>query len=78
MIELAEEAVKIKKSSSNVNRFFSALSKYDDIGTLNYEMLHELIERIEVHEGIGTKKNKTYTVDVYFVGVGLIDLEKLE
>lgn len=76
--DLNDEAVKIKKSSSNVNRFFSTLAEYDTIDVLDYETLHDLIERIEVHEGIGMRKQKTYDIDIYFVGVGLIDLEGLD
>ncbi len=72
---LNEEAVKIKKSSSDVNHFFSIVSKYDYVERLTYDILHDLVERVEVHEGTGTKKNKSYQVDVYFVGVGLIKLD---
>lgn len=77
--DLNDEAVKIKKSSSSVNRFFSTLAEYDMIDALNYDVLHTLVERIEVHEGVGeNRKRKSYVVDVYFIGVGLIDLEGLD
>jgi len=75
---LNEEAVKIKKSSSDVNHFFSIVAKYDYVESLTYDILHDLVERVEVHEGTGTKKNKSYKVDVYFVGVGLINLDELD
>lgn len=79
VIDLNEEAVKIKKSSSDVNHFFSIVSRYDIVETLTYDILHDLVERVEVHEGVGTtKKNKVYDVDVFFVGVGLIDLDGLD
>lgn len=77
-IELNEEAVKIKKSSSDVNHFFSIVSKYECVETLNYDVLHSLVERIKVYEGVGTRKNRNYNVDVYFVGVGVIDLENFD
>jgi Fe2+ transport system protein B len=76
---LKEEAVEIKKSSSEVNRFFSIIAKYDSIDTLTYDILHELVERVEVHEGVGkTRKSKTYQVDVFFKGIGLIGLDELD
>lgn len=77
-IELNEEAVKIKKSSSDVNHFFSIVSKYECVETLNYDVLHSLVERIKVYEGVGTRKSRNYNVDVYFVGVGVIDLENFD
>lgn len=78
IVNLNDEAVKIKKSSRDVNRFFSIIAKYDCVENLNYDLLHELVERVEVHEGIGTRKNKTYQVDVFFSGIGLISLEDLD
>jgi DNA invertase Pin-like site-specific DNA recombinase len=76
---LNEEAVEIKKSSSEVNRFFSIIAKYDSVDTLTYDILHELVERVEVHEGVGkTRKSKTYQVDVFFKGIGLIGLDDLD
>lgn len=71
---LNEQAVEIKKSSKDVNRFFSIISKYENVDALDYDILHELIERVEVYEGVGeSRKRKSYHVDVYFFGVGLID-----
>lgn len=78
IISLNEEAVKIKKSSNDVNRFFSILERYDKINKLSYSVLHDLVERVEIHEGTGTRKNKTYQVDVFFIGVGLISLDDLD
>lgn len=81
IVVLNSEAVEIKKSSSDVNHFFSIIEKYkyDCVETLTYDMLHDLVERVEVHEGIGSsRKNKTYQVDVFFVGVGLISLDGLD
>lgn len=73
------KAEKIKKSSRSLNLFFSILSKYDKIETLDYDTLHDLIERIEVHEGTGVnRKRKTYKIDIYYMGVGLIDLDELD
>lgn len=73
--ELNNEVVEIKKSSSSVNHFFSTISNYKSIDTLNYDVLHSLVERIEVHEGVGAnRKRKKHQIDIYYIGVGLINL----
>ncbi len=74
---LDDEIIEVKKSSAQLGKFFAALDKIGEIENLNYDVLHQFVERVDVYEGVGTKKNRTYKVDVYFVGVGLIDLDEL-
>lgn len=75
---LQNESLEIKKSSVSVNSFFSKIADCKDTTVLTYDLLHDLIDRIEVHEGVGTRKNKVYQIDVYFTGVGLIDFDCLD
>lgn len=71
---LNQELISINKSSNKVESFFAKLNKIDEIPKeLSYELVHDLIERIEVYEGVGGRKKKTYAADIYFTGVGIID-----
>lgn len=77
-IEILEsEALAVKKSSSSVKDFLICLEKHISIDELTYDLLHDLIEKIEVHEGVGTKKKKVHQIDIYYKGIGLIDIEDL-
>lgn len=76
--ELSQETADIKKSNQDVNRFFSVVSKYDCIDELTFDVLHDFVSKVVVHEGTpmnGKKRIKEYVVDIYFVGVGLINLD---
>ncbi len=72
----------IKQSNANVGKFFSRLSKYSlaDAETLDYKMLHDLVERVEIHDN-GDKqrgKEKHYKIDVHFFGIGFVDVDLLD
>ncbi|MBQ7653468.1 MAG: recombinase family protein [Clostridia bacterium] len=73
---LLSESADLKIAANKAERFFKTLSAYldhTDRESFSYNMIHDLIERIEVHEGKGEKRNKSYKIDVYFVGIGLMD-----
>lgn len=74
--KLLSESADLKIALSKAERFFKTLSAYLDCTTydsFSYNMIHDLVDRIEVHEGKGEKRNKSYKIDVYFVGIGLMD-----
>lgn len=75
--KLQSELADLKISAQNAERFFKTLFNYRDCTTsdnFSFNMIHDLIERIEVCEGKGNKRNKSYKINVYFKGVGLMDI----
>ena len=58
----------------NVERFFKALESHKRIGSLTTDLIFDLIDRIEVHEGkkIAGSRSKYSKVDIYYIGVGKI------
>ena len=58
----------------NAERFFKALESYKKISSLTTDLICDLIDRIEVYEGIKVKgtRSKYSKVDIYFIGVGKI------
>lgn len=73
-INLSQQLAENNKSSSGVSRFFQIVNKYDSIDELTYDVIHDFIERIEVHEIVEDKK-RTQKIDVFFIGLGLINYE---
>jgi DNA invertase Pin-like site-specific DNA recombinase len=59
-----------KDSLQNAKHFIAAIAKYADVTELTAPMLHELIERIEVHNAEGVGKSRTQDVDIYWRFVG--------
>lgn len=72
---LSQEKNEVYKNSQDVNRFFAVIKKYDCINELTYEILHDFVEKIEVHEGVKIGRCKKTDIDIYFVGVGLLNFD---
>lgn len=68
-----------KECGKKVRRFFQAVEKYDhtNIESLTRSLLSDIIDKIEVHEGVKTAgiRKKIQSIDVYFVGIGVVDWE---
>lgn len=60
----------------DVSVFFNALDKYTEVTELTQEIVTNLIDRIEVHEGMSVagKRIKNNHVDIYFIGAGIIEI----
>ena len=81
--ELEQKLEKLQRRKSeeseimkNVERFFKALDSHKKINNLSTDLLCDLIDRIEVHEGIKTAGTRLRynKVDIYYIGVGkLVD-----
>lgn len=67
----------IKSSDIELKEFLAALDRYDEIAELTPEIISELIDRIDVHEGIpiaGTRR-KTPVIDIYFKAIGCMKFD---
>ena len=56
----------------NAGHFLTAISKYKDITELDVSVLHELLEKIVVHEAEGVGKARTQKIDIHWRFVGLL------
>ena len=52
--------------SSDVIEFLAIVRKYEHIETLTPEIIHELIEKIIVHEADKSSGKHTQQIDIYF------------
>ena len=68
--ELHVKMLGCEKEKDRVTKFLSVIRKYETIDTLTYEILHDFVEKVCVHES----PRGTVKADIYFAGVGVIDL----
>ncbi|MCL2049328.1 MAG: recombinase family protein [Defluviitaleaceae bacterium] len=72
-IENLQTSLNQKKDSlQSAENFLTAIGKYTNVTELTAPILHELIEKIVVHQGVGVGKARTQEVDIYWRFVGLI------
>lgn len=74
--DLIVAEAKVKESAQDVRRFYNALAKYDSFDGLNAEILHDLIDRIEI--GSLTvkerKEGKVRKIVIYYIGIGALEM----
>ena len=79
-VELTAEASRIDselaeyhKSRDNATDFVNLIEKYIGIKELTYEILHELIERIEVGEKYEYQGETYQDINIYYKFVGMVE-----
>ncbi|MDR1706165.1 MAG: recombinase family protein [Clostridiales bacterium] len=66
-----EKAALCKDKGANARLFAEAVSKYTDAEVLTREMVLDLVEKVVVHEPVGTRGPKRHQkVDIYFRFIG--------
>ena len=64
----------VDEEASNVDKFISLVHKYTDFSELTTPMIHEFIDRIEVHEADKSTGERTQEIDIYLKYVGKLDV----
>ena len=61
-----------------MERFLSIVERYTDIPELTPCILHEFVEKIIVYAASDPKdKNRTQEIDIYYKGIGALELSKI-
>jgi hypothetical protein len=71
MKELERDINSVAERNTNVDRFVKIVEQYSDIKELNYETVHEFIDRILIHEP--DMEAATRKVEIHYSFVGQID-----
>jgi DNA invertase Pin-like site-specific DNA recombinase len=75
---LQAEIDKAQKVYDNVQAFLTLIQKYTDIQELNAAILHELIDKIVVHEKmVDEEGRKLQTVEIHYRFIGYLSPEQL-
>ena len=59
-----------KNKMNDVNKFLRLVRKYDDIQTLDAEILRTLVKRIVVHQVDKTSGHRRQQIDIEFTFIG--------
>ena len=76
---LREEIEEVEGKSANVDRFLSIVRQYTDIPELTPRILHEFVEKIVIHAATDphSKINRRQEVDIYYKGIGILEMSKV-
>ena len=73
-LEKVRKSNVLKQEASNVDKFIALVHKYTDFSELTTPMIHEFIDRIEVHEADKSTGERTQEIDIYLKYVGRLDV----
>ena len=74
IVKLHEELEALGEKKSERVVFVESIRRFIRMETITAPLLHELIDRIEVHETEGTGKNKTQRIVIHYRFVGNIEI----
>ena len=72
--QIRDRLTELDRMKTNKDTFLHAIRKFMEMKTLTPMLLHELIEKIEVHQIEGTGKNRTQRIVIHYRFVGCIDI----
>mgnify|MGYP003291634397 CR=1 FL=1 len=72
--QIRDRLTELDGMKTNKETFLHAIRKFMEMKTLTPMLLHELIEKIEVHQIEGTGKNRTQRIVIHYRFVGCIDI----
>ena len=71
---LEEQIAKNSSSQKNIDQFLTRIRKYTKIESLNVALVNELIDKIVINKPIGSGRNRTIEIDIYYNFIGRIDI----
>lgn len=73
-----KELAELERESVDIRLLLAGLREYSSMETLTPEVVNKIIKRIEVHNSETMNGHKRVGVDIYFIGVGLVDLATIK
>lgn len=74
--ELKKEVETSKRETVNIKSFLKIVKKYTEPTELTADILHELVEKVVVHEADKSSGHRTQQIDIYYNFVGKIPLSE--
>ena len=72
--DIQEQLARLDETKTLKESFIKAVRKFMEMKTLTPEILHELIEKIEVHQISGTGKSRVQQIVIHYRFVGCIEI----
>lgn len=73
-LELTEKINAMEQDDLGIQSFTTAIRKFMEMETLTAPLLHELIDKIEVHETVGKGKQRKQQLVIFYKFIGYIEL----
>ena len=73
-----KELAELERESVDIRLLLAGLREYSSMETLTPEVVNKIIKRIEVHNSEMVNGHKRVRIDIYFTGVGLVDLATIK
>ena len=73
-----KELAELERESVDIRLLLAGLREYSSMEALTPEVVNKIIKRIEVHNSEMVNGHKQVGVDIYFTGVGLVDLATIK
>lgn len=73
-----KELAELERESVDIRLLLAGLREYSGMETLTPEVVNKIIKRIEVHNSEMLNGHKRVGIDIYFTGVGLVDLATIK
>lgn len=73
-----KELAELERESVDIRLLLAELREYSRMEALTPEVVNKIIKRIEVHNSETANGHKRVGVDIYFTGVGLVDLATIK
>ena len=67
-----------KSEALRADKFVRLVRRYTEVEELDKKVLNEFIERVEVHQGVGSRYHMTQQIDVYFNFIGQFQVPATE
>ena len=74
ILALRERPNELEGMKTSKDNFIKAVRRFMEMQTFTPAMLHELIDKIEVHHITGTDKERTQRVIIHYRFVGTLDI----
>jgi hypothetical protein len=75
---LTAELEAFEKDGENADKFMELVRRYTRFDELTTAMLHEFVDRVEVHEADKSSGERRQQIDVYLNFIGYVNIEKIQ
>lgn len=73
-----KELAELERESVDIRLLLAGLREYSSMETLTPEVVNKIVKRIEVHNSEMLNGHKRVGIDIYFTGVGLVNLATIK
>ena len=74
IVSIQEQLARLDEMKTSKDNFIKAVRRFMEMQTLTPAILHELIDRIEVHHVVGVGKSRVQQIIIHYRFVGCVEI----